>query len=47
MKRIASPYWLECLLLFLLSPRDRETVSGDLHEEFLEVVSTCLPRGLR
>jgi hypothetical protein len=37
MKRIAPPYLLDCLLLFLLSPRDRETVSGDLHEEFLEV----------
>jgi len=37
MKRIAQPYLLDCLLLFLLSPRDRETVSGDLYEEFLEV----------
>jgi hypothetical protein len=37
MKRPAPPYLLDCLLLALLSPRDRETVSGDLHEEFLEV----------
>jgi hypothetical protein len=37
MKRTAPPYLLSCLLLFLLSPRDRETVSGDLHEEFVEV----------
>ena len=37
MKRIAPPYLLDCLLLFLLLPRDRETVSGDLYEEFVEV----------
>jgi len=37
MKRTAPPYLLSCLLLFLLSPRDRETVSGDLEEEYLEV----------
>jgi hypothetical protein len=37
MKRTAPPYFLDRLLLFLLSPRDRETVSGDLFEEFLEV----------
>jgi hypothetical protein len=37
MRRTAPPYLLDCLLLFLLSPRDRETVSGDLNEEFLEV----------
>lgn len=35
MKRIAPPFWLECILLFLLPPRDRETVSGDLYEEFV------------
>ena len=35
MKR--TPYLLDCLLRFLLPPRDRETVSGDLCEEFLEV----------
>jgi hypothetical protein len=37
MKRTEPPYLLDCLLLFLLSPRDRETVSGDLYEEFLDV----------
>jgi len=37
MKRIGPPYLLDCLLLILLSPRDRETVSGDLYEEFIEV----------
>jgi len=37
MKRSSPPYLLDCLLLFLLSPRDRETVSGDLCEEFIEV----------
>ena len=37
MKRIAPRYCLDCLLRFLLSPRDRETVSGDLYEEFIEV----------
>src|SRR5947209_8337504 len=35
MKRIAPPFWLEYILMFLLSPRDRETVSGDLYEEFV------------
>jgi hypothetical protein len=37
MKRTEPPYLLHCLLLCLLSPRDRETVSGDLYEEFLDV----------
>lgn len=37
MKRIAPPHLLQSFLLFLLSPRDRETVSGDLDEEFAEV----------
>jgi hypothetical protein len=37
MKRNAPPYLLDCFLQILLSPRDRETVSGDLYEEFLEV----------
>jgi hypothetical protein len=37
MKRTTPPYLLECVLFFLLPPRDRETVSGDLYEEFLEV----------
>jgi hypothetical protein len=30
------PRWLEKLLLWTLSPRDRETVSGDLLEEYRE-----------
>ena len=37
MKRNAPPHLLDRLLLCLLAPRDRETVSGDLYEEFLEV----------
>jgi hypothetical protein len=37
MTRTEPPYLLDCLLLFLLSPRDREAVSGDLYEEFLDV----------
>ncbi len=37
MRRIAPPYLLEFVLCLLLSPRDRETVSGDLYEEFVEV----------
>jgi hypothetical protein len=37
MKRNEPPYLLDCFLLFLLSPRDRETVSGDLYEEFIDV----------
>ena len=37
MKRTEPPYLLDCLLLFLLSARARETVSGDLYEEFLDV----------
>ena len=37
MKRIAPPSLLHSFLLLLLPPRDRETVSGDLYEEFLEV----------
>jgi hypothetical protein len=36
MKRVAPPFWVESVLLFLLPKRDRETVSGDLYEEFLE-----------
>ena len=34
MKRIGPPSWMECLLLSLLPVRDRETVTGDLFEEF-------------
>ncbi len=37
MKPTAPPSILHSLLLALLPPRDRETVPGDLHEEFLEV----------
>ena len=36
MKRTAPPSLLRSFLLFLLSPRHRETVSGDLDEEFHE-----------
>jgi len=32
----APPGWLERLLIFCLSPRDRETISGDLLEEYRE-----------
>ncbi|HEV2618741.1 MAG TPA: permease prefix domain 2-containing transporter [Acidobacteriaceae bacterium] len=37
MRRMGSPYLLDWFLRLLLSPRDRETVSGDLQEEFFEV----------
>jgi hypothetical protein len=37
MKRVAPPHFLDYLLLFLLPARNRVMVSGDLHEEFLEV----------
>lgn len=32
----APPAWLERLLMLCLSPRDRETISGDLLEEYRE-----------
>lgn len=32
------PHWLELILLYLLPERDRQTVSGDLLEEFQEQV---------
>jgi hypothetical protein len=32
----APPGWLERLLILCLSPRDRETISGDLLEEYRE-----------
>src|SRR3974390_2061956 len=32
------PRWLQCLLLLVLQRRDRQTVSGDLLEEYREVV---------
>jgi hypothetical protein len=34
MTRIGPPAWMELLLRSLLSARDRETVAGDLYEEF-------------
>ena len=37
MKPNAPPSFLHSLLLAMLPPRDRQTVPGDLHEEFLEV----------
>jgi hypothetical protein len=36
MKHAGPPAWMERLLLFLLPLRDRETVAGDLCEEFCE-----------
>lgn len=36
MKRIGPPAWMEFLLRFLLPARDRETVAGDLYEEFCD-----------
>ena len=36
MTRPAPPRWLERLLILCLSPRDRNTVSGDLLEEYRE-----------
>lgn len=36
MKRIEPPSVLQSFLLLLLSPRDRETISGDLQEELIE-----------
>jgi hypothetical protein len=38
----APPRWLERLLLWCLPERDRETISGDLLEEYREIQ---LPRG--
>lgn len=37
MSRLAPPRWLEALLLRSLPSRDRETISGDLLEEYREV----------
>jgi hypothetical protein len=34
MNRTTPPHWLERTLRLLLTARDRETVSGDLYEEF-------------
>jgi len=36
MTRQSPPRWLEHALSFLLSPRDRETIAGDLLEEYRE-----------
>ncbi len=36
MKSIDPPLWMERILRFLLQPRDRETICGDLFEEFRE-----------
>jgi hypothetical protein len=42
------PYWSELLLRWFLIDRDRDTVSGDLLEEYREVaVATRGPRGAR
>ena len=34
MKRLLPPRWMEAILLLTLPPRDRETIAGDLHEEY-------------
>ena len=34
MKRSTAPCWMEAILLLMLPPRDSETITGDLHEEF-------------
>ena len=34
MKQSTAPGWMEAILLMILSPRDRESIAGDLHEEF-------------
>ena len=34
MKRSLAPRWMESILLLMLPPRDRDSVAGDLHEEF-------------
>jgi hypothetical protein len=36
MKSIEPPRWMERTLKFLLQPRNRETICGDLYEEFRE-----------
>ena len=36
MKHLAPPAWMEKLLQILLPAKDRETVTGDLYEEFCE-----------
>ena len=44
MKRLAPPSFLDRFLLFLLPPHDRDAVSGDLYEEFIEVKVSELGR---
>jgi len=44
MKRNMPPYWMECVLELLLPSRDRETVAGDLREEFTEEKLPALGR---
>jgi predicted DNA repair protein MutK len=44
MKRNMPPYWMECVLELLLPSRDRETVAGDLREEFVEEKVPALGR---
>ena len=34
MKRLSPPRWMEAILLLTLPARDRESVAGDLHEEY-------------
>ena len=34
MKRLSPPRWMEAILLLTLPQRDRESVAGDLHEEY-------------
>ncbi len=34
MKSSSPPRWMECMLLLILPSRDRDTVSGDLHEQY-------------
>jgi hypothetical protein len=36
MKNVSPPAWMQLALRLLLSTRDQDTVSGDLHEEFCE-----------
>ena len=36
MNYVAPPGWMQRLLRILLPPRDRETIAGDLFEEFCE-----------
>ncbi len=42
MNRMEPPRWMERLLKFLLPERDRESVTGDLHEEYCEEIAPRL-----